>query len=569
MLAILAMILRGLAIGFMISAPMGPVGILCIQRTLNKGRRTGFHTGIGAAISDMIYCFLTGFGLSFIEDFLEAHRNPIQLAGSLLLVGYGIYLFKKNPSRALHSPTTEQGSPKKDILGGFLFTFSNPLILFLIIGLFARFNFGDPDCLYYHYIVGYCAILVGALTWWWVVTYFVDKVRSHFNLRSMWLINKIIGCVMLLFGIVGIGTALYAMYPMKAAAAVHRASPLYEFVQQQDSTATPIIANTSGDTLYRTIPHDIGNDDFQWVANAKDLHAALNKQYTYTDNHGNHKASPPGWGVVVEDPPNNAFLHAIIYPQEAYISQYSDETKPTLTLSVTWKTPDDETTHSETLQITDKELQPDNTPISISITRHDNDWSVMAGHSSLIQLWSKSLSPITISRIGLVAPPASEFRLNRTSLHQYPHEDLALHTPWIENIEALNERLRHSSDPTEGLYTYFDYEFDDTLLRLGGEYRIALLSDDTNTYTTATSHRKSYTIYYISGANVNPGKWIAGMVKGHLTPNAGDNGYNLTWYDADCLPLTFDLTATITDNHLLTLYFPYQQSTLRFRKTPQ
>jgi threonine/homoserine/homoserine lactone efflux protein len=548
---------------------MGPVGILCIQRTLNKGRRTGFHTGIGAAISDMIYCFLTGFGLSFIEDFLEAHRNPIQLAGSLLLVVYGIYLFRKNPSRALHSPKTEQGSPKKDILGGFLFTFSNPLILFLIIGLFARFNFGDPSCMYYHYIVGYCSILVGALTWWWVVTYFVDKVRSHFNLRSMWLINRIIGCVMLLFGLVGIGTALYAMYPMKAAAAVHRASPTYEFVGQGDSTATPVIGNATGETLLRTIPQSIGDDDFEWVANATDLHNSLNKRYSYHDSSGQHKAPPPGWGVAVEDPPNSSLLSAVIFPQEVNISKYSDETKPTLTLVVTWKTPADETTHSETLQITDKDLAPNNSPISISITRRDNQFRVLAGHSMLVELWSRELPTLTVKRVGMVAPPAAEFRLNRTVLHHYPHEDRALHTSWMADIEGLTERIRRSSDPVEGFYSYLDYEFDDTLLRLGGDYKIALLADDdADRYGPTTSnHRKSYLIYYISGATVNADKWLSGMIKGRLTPNAGDNSYLLTWYDADCLPLSFDLTATLADHHLLTLYFPYQQSTLRFRKT--
>ena len=93
------MILKGLAIGVIISAPMGPIGILCIQRTLNKGRWAGFYTGVGAAISDLIYCLLTAFGLSFVEEFIERHQDIIQLLGSLVLIGFGLYLFKKNPSK--------------------------------------------------------------------------------------------------------------------------------------------------------------------------------------------------------------------------------------------------------------------------------------------------------------------------------------------------------------------------------------------------------------------------------------------------------------------------------------
>lgn len=202
------MIWRGVAIGVLISAPMGPVGILCIQRTLDKGRRTGLYTGVGAALSDLFYCLLTGFGLSFIEAFIERNQNIIQLLGSAVLIGFGIYLFKKNPAKTLRRPAMEVCSPKKNILGGFLFTFSNPLILFLIIGLFARFNFLVPDMRFYHYIVGFVGIIAGALGWWWVVTFVVDKVRAHFSLRSMVLINRIIGIIILIFAIVGIVTSV-------------------------------------------------------------------------------------------------------------------------------------------------------------------------------------------------------------------------------------------------------------------------------------------------------------------------------------------------------------------------
>ncbi len=203
------MLWRGIAIGVLISAPMGPVGILCIQRTLDKGRRTGLYTGVGAAISDLIYCLLTGFGLSFIEEFIERNQNVIQLIGSAVLIGFGIYLFRKKATpTVVDKETLSNGSPKKNILGGFLFTVSNPLILFLIIGLFARFNFLIPDIRFYHYIIGYVGIIAGALGWWWIVTYVVDKVRAHFNLKSMIMINRIIGVVIMIFAIVGIVTGI-------------------------------------------------------------------------------------------------------------------------------------------------------------------------------------------------------------------------------------------------------------------------------------------------------------------------------------------------------------------------
>lgn len=204
---------RGLAIGIIISAPMGPVGILCIQRTLFKGRKTGLYTGIGAALSDLFYCILTGFGLSFIEEFLEQNQNIIQLAGSAVLIAFAVYLFRKNPASSLKTPADEAThiSPHKNILGGFFFTLSNPLILFLIIGLFARFNFAIPEISLGYYIAGYFAIFAGACLWWEFVTFSVNKLRAHFNVRSMWLINRIIAVIILLFAVVGIFTGVSNM----------------------------------------------------------------------------------------------------------------------------------------------------------------------------------------------------------------------------------------------------------------------------------------------------------------------------------------------------------------------
>ena len=183
------MIWRGLAIGILISAPMGPVGILCIQRTLDRGRKAGLYTGVGAALSDLFYCLLAGSG---------------------------------QPLPSLRRPVPQGVSARKNILGGFLFTFSNPLILFLIIGLFARFNFLMPEIKLYHYLIGYIFILTGALGWWYGVTYVIDKVRGRFSLRTMKGINIGIGVVILLFAAVGIVTSIIDLSSPSAKAATLR-----------------------------------------------------------------------------------------------------------------------------------------------------------------------------------------------------------------------------------------------------------------------------------------------------------------------------------------------------------
>ena len=101
---ILDFIFKGMMIGVIASAPMGPVGILCVQRTLNKGRWYGFATGIGAAASDILYAGFAGFGMSFVMDLINNDQNRfyLQIAGSIMLLCFGLYTYRTDPTRKMH-----------------------------------------------------------------------------------------------------------------------------------------------------------------------------------------------------------------------------------------------------------------------------------------------------------------------------------------------------------------------------------------------------------------------------------------------------------------------------------
>ncbi len=199
-----------MSIGIILSAPMGPIGILCIQRTMNNGRNSGFFTGVGAAASDLFYCLLVGLGISLVTDFIADHVNVLQIIGSLILIIYAVYMIIHNPVSQIRENIDQRDDRWRDMVTGFLFTLSNPLIMFLIIPLFARFGFPLPEYKFYHIIIGYAFIVVGALLWWSVITFFVDKVRTHFNIRSMWLINRIIGSIILALSLYGLVTGTVA-----------------------------------------------------------------------------------------------------------------------------------------------------------------------------------------------------------------------------------------------------------------------------------------------------------------------------------------------------------------------
>lgn len=211
---IIDLLVKGFIIGVVVSAPMGPVGVLCIQRTLNKGRWYGFVTGIGASFSDIMYALITGYGMSFIIDFINTNIFYLQLLGSVMLLIFGYYTFRSNPMQSIRPVSHNKGTYLHNFITAFLVTLSNPLIMFLFIGLFARFAFVLPEIDVTQQLMGYLAIFIGAQTWWFGITYFVNKVRTRFNLRGIWLINRIIGVIVIVVSLFGLiftflGASLY------------------------------------------------------------------------------------------------------------------------------------------------------------------------------------------------------------------------------------------------------------------------------------------------------------------------------------------------------------------------
>ncbi|MBR4388459.1 MAG: LysE family transporter [Prevotella sp.] len=200
---ILDIIFKGLIIGILCSAPMGPVGILCVQRTLNKGRWYGFVTGVGATASDLFYALITGFGMSFVMDLINNAQNRffLQLTGSIMLLIFGLFCFRSNPTKNMHRSGKQKGTLMHNGFTAFLVTISNPLIIILFMALFAQFSFimpGRP----LEMLVGYLSIVGGALLWWFGLTWLVDKIRNKFEDYGIIIINKVIGSVVIIISVI-------------------------------------------------------------------------------------------------------------------------------------------------------------------------------------------------------------------------------------------------------------------------------------------------------------------------------------------------------------------------------
>ncbi len=494
------MIWRGIAIGVLISAPMGPVGMLCIQRTLDKGRRAGLFTGIGAATSDIFYCLLTGFGLSFIEEFLERNQNVIQLFGSAVLIAFGIYIFKKNPAITLKKKEREAGSDRKNFLTGFLFTFSNPLILFLIIGLFARFNFLMPEIKFYHYILGFLFIFGGALAWWWIVTFSVDKVRTHFNVRSMWLINRTIACIIFLFALVGIVTGIMAL-----------AAPASASVRHWNAARglSPI-------------------DSPEGVAVAPEFEFYL-------------RASSPAqsrWAMEIADSAGRRLTYSVAPASTADgFGMASDR----LMLSAVL---DGDTLASYI--VADNALSPYGRPFSLRLFHAGETFTLESAQEADLKCPEVKAPGFKPARLSL---EGQGLKIVRASLTEPDNTAL-----------FCDLRPASGADPMEGRWRLLDRSLDENLLRLGGSYDCALLR----------SKDGGYRLVYLSGARVNATGWTTGRVKALLEPSGFEGVYHCTWFDAEGLPLSNEVTAQRNDNGTeLTITFPYQDSWLRLRKTAE
>lgn len=188
---------------------MGPVGMLCIQRTLNEGKKQGLITGLGAAVGDMLIALLAivaALGLGFSTEFIQQHEGPLKIVGSVVLIAFGYVVFNKNPSKSLTKLKENAMSFWKVFASSLGLTVSNIATLFLYIALFARFNVIDADKPFGYDLLTISFIGIGAMLWWLLVTYFVNKLRSRFNPRGLQIFNKIIGVLLVGLGVAGIIT---------------------------------------------------------------------------------------------------------------------------------------------------------------------------------------------------------------------------------------------------------------------------------------------------------------------------------------------------------------------------
>lgn len=199
----LALFLKGLLLGFAIAAPVGPIGILCIHRSLHHGFKSGFLTGIGAALADGTYGLMAGFGLTVITKVLLQYEHLIRVAGGLFLIYLGIKIFISQS--VVSTDKRGEKSGWHALTSAYLLTLTNPATILAFIAVFASFGLATTSTSYANALLLVIGITLGSAIWWLLLSSSVAYFLHHkLSPRILNWINKTSSLIVIAFGVFSI-----------------------------------------------------------------------------------------------------------------------------------------------------------------------------------------------------------------------------------------------------------------------------------------------------------------------------------------------------------------------------
>jgi threonine/homoserine/homoserine lactone efflux protein len=207
----LVLISSGIIIGLVVAAPIGPVNLICIRRTLAYGPVNGFFSGLGAALGDGVFAIVTGFGLTAISQLIEGYSTPLRLIGGLMLLGFGIHIFNSDVT-VFGDGSGAQGRDDgastllRTIASTFALTITNPATLFGFAALFTGLgSLAGGEATFLDATLTVAGVIAGSTLWWFTVTTIVGIFHRHIDAGVMRNINRVFGVIVTGFGVVVLG----------------------------------------------------------------------------------------------------------------------------------------------------------------------------------------------------------------------------------------------------------------------------------------------------------------------------------------------------------------------------
>jgi threonine/homoserine/homoserine lactone efflux protein len=197
-------LLRGLVLGFSIAAPVGPIGVLCIRRTLAEGRWMGFATGMGAAAADGLYGLAAGLGLTSVTQLLTGQQRWIRLIGGLFLLALGARTMLTRPAGEA------AGAPGGGLAAAFgttfLLTITNPMTILSFVAAFAGLGLGAATTGPATAVLLVTGVVAGSAAWWLTLSGAVGALRDRFDARALTWVNRVSGAIIIGFGVAALAS---------------------------------------------------------------------------------------------------------------------------------------------------------------------------------------------------------------------------------------------------------------------------------------------------------------------------------------------------------------------------
>lgn len=199
--------LKALLVGLCASAPLGPIAILVLQKSLSYGHRAGFATGLGATTVDTTYAIISIFAFAFAQSFLDKYENLVYIIGGIVVAGLGVSMAFKNPFRKLKADGKPRGASISDYFKAVGTALANPGAIFVMFALFAFFGL-DIDHKDFKVIPIILAVASGSITYWFFFSWAFSSCRKAIDMKALVWLNRIAGMILMIIGIALLGGGL-------------------------------------------------------------------------------------------------------------------------------------------------------------------------------------------------------------------------------------------------------------------------------------------------------------------------------------------------------------------------
>lgn len=314
--------------------------------------------------------------------------------------------------------------------------------------------------------------------------------------------------------------------------------------------ATPegiIIGNTSAGIIADSYRLPSPSSDFTLTFRAGNLHAHPGKRYHYVGADSlSHMVRNPQWGMSLLFSPSDTLRITV----RATTANRIDGEVQALEVRAAYGDGIKKTTQlTENADLTTG-------PNQWIIKARDGLLQILAGNNGVSEIFDLEIEKKQLKAVTFEAYPAAKLKITDISLTLPSPNFPSRLTAWADR-ERLDSYIKHSKDPLEGYWMVFDRSLEESKLRMGGEYTVAIVRGDSG-----------YQLIYLRGAKTNGPSWKPGMVKAELTEGPFKGVFDVVWIDAEGKPLRNSAKAQLEDDDILTLQFPYHSSSLRLRKIP-